>query len=160
MVTLEFVWNVWLLWYILYLCMTFGIFVMINSKSLFTFHSTLHPSWLPSASLFHPPVCIVFSLCSLCSWPYGWVGLKGRVCGFAHHFPWQHRTRTQRASNFCLSPAIFAIVSDRDSCSSAPLPSPYPRCGRDHKPNGPFRLRAVVITDPSLRPLFINPRCH
>jgi hypothetical protein len=35
---------------------------------------------------------------------------------------------------------------------------PFPRCGRDHKPNGPFRLRAVVITDPSLRPLLKNTR--
>jgi hypothetical protein len=28
----------------------------------------------------------------------------------------------------------------REHCSSAPLPPPCPRCGRDHKPNGPLTL--------------------
>ena len=48
----------------------------------------------------------------------------------------------------------LAIVSERETVLQPFLPAPYPRCGRDHKPNGPFRLRAVVITDPSLRPLY------
>ena len=111
-----------------------------------------HPSWLTSASLLHLPV---LSLCvaSVSLRLYGWVGLKRRVCGFAHHFPQQHRTRTQRARTYKPVLPRQGPVSAREHCSSAPLPSPVPRCGRD-KPNGPFRLRAVVITDPSLRPLF------
>ncbi len=36
----------------------------VSCLSLFTFHSTLHPPWLPSASLLHLPVCC--SLCGLC----------------------------------------------------------------------------------------------
>ena len=31
-------------------------------------------------------------------------------------------------------------VKPENVCPSAPLPPPCPRCGRDHKPNGPFTL--------------------
>jgi hypothetical protein len=69
------------------------------------------------------------------------------------HFP-QHRTRTQRTRTVCLSPAVIRrprdVVSVREiALSFSPLPSPCPRCGRDHKPNGLIRLTGAetISTD-------------
>jgi hypothetical protein len=62
----------------------FSISLPVSCLSLFTFHSTLHPSWLPSASLLRLPV-FVLCVASVSLWTYSWVGLKERVCVSLSH---------------------------------------------------------------------------
>ena len=81
-----------------------------------TFHFSLYSSpFLTSfSSLLHLPVCFLSPcVASVSLRPYGWVGLTRKVCGFAHHFPRQHRTRTQRAQSTQVSSPIPCSNSRR-----------------------------------------------
>ncbi len=80
------------------------------------------------------------------------------MCGFAHHFPSAPYPNAESTQVSARSPAIF-VVSDREFVFFSPLTFPlFPLLVETINHNGPFRLRAAVITDPSLRPL-LNRRC-
>ena len=67
------------------------------------------------------------------------------MCGrsFALLTHGQNHTRTQAIKHVC--GVSHTVLPDqarkaRERLSFSPLTPPCPRCGRDHKPNGPFTL--------------------
>ncbi len=103
------------------------------SLSLFTFHSTLHPSWLPSASLLYLPVCFlspcVASVLCGCTDESDWSG----ECAVLPTTIPQHRTRTHRTSKFSAPFSAIFGVSDREFVLLQPLYLP------------PIRTRLLLI---------------
>ena len=95
------------------------------------FHFLIFSSPLTLPDLLQP----AFFTCLFCLFvlplfslrPYGWVGLTRRVCGFAHHFPRQHRTQTQRASKFePLHPLLRLAQVAKGRLSFSPFTFPSP----------------------------------
>jgi hypothetical protein len=120
-------------------------FIFSHSSPLLVGHSSLflplNSSRLASASFPSLPVC---SLCCLCcsvvvrvSWTEGDSVRVGKPHTSLSTIP-GHR---QQARCGALPPAKASKA--REPCSSAPLPPPCPRCGRNHKPNG--RSPRVVV---------------
>ena len=104
----------------------------------FSLFLPLLPSRLASASF---PSLPVFSLCCLClsavvrvSWTDG---VCVACCPDTHG---QTHTQTQRHTHVAVLFPPPRPVKPGKYCSSAPLPPPCPRCGRNHKPNGPLTL--------------------
>ncbi len=106
---------------------------------LFTFPYPFH---LPD---FLQPAC--FSACLLFVLPLlsvvvrvSWTdAVYGRSFALLTHG--QHHTRTQAIKHVCgVSRSPDQAHKARERLSFSPLPPLCPRCGRDHKPNGPFTL--------------------
>ncbi len=89
------------------------------------FHSTFAPIIFILFQIIFHQICFTDGLC-------------GRSFALLTHS--QHHTRTQAIKHVCGGFPPTRPVSPGNICASAPLPPPCPRCGRDHKPNGPFTL--------------------
>ena len=140
---------------------------LVSHFSLFTLLFTL-PDFLQQLA---SPACLhscLFVLASVSLRPYGWVGLKGFCVLFATPREGRQVSKHKpsapypdaRARKF--SSPIPGYIRDRKRKGPDSLPQlvlqplylpPVPVVVETINPNGPFRLRAVVITDPSLRPL-------
>ena len=101
--------------------------------SLFTFLPLL-PSRLASASFPSLPVCSLCCLCLSAVVRVSWTdGVCVACCPDTHG---QTHTQTQRHTRVAVLYPPPRPVKPGKYCSSALLPPPCPRCGRDHKPNG------------------------
>ena len=131
--------------------------------SFFHFSIFSSPLTLPdftSASFLHLPVCcLCVSLCFFAAVRVSRTDKESvRFCpplSLAAPYP--------NAENTQVSSPIPSYICDRKRSGPYPNPSlflqplylpPIPVVGRDHKPQRPIPSRAVVITDPSLRPLY------